>query len=511
MPSAYAQSTAVREAQQHLSELGYAPGTADGVAGPATVAAIEAFQRDNGLNATGVLDNATLRAIRDSVINQTLFGGAVDLQAQRPDPEIVPLNSDGTRSEVTAGSTSEVNQAEVGPGPTIEVIPLNPTPVVESTPNTATTDITPSIPVPEVRPQTPEQVFDGNSENPTTLSDLLDQIVVPADLPSRLESSTDSGFVSLAPDSEVLSPSKDTTGSQPITLGEFSDPLAQPIEQQDLVGEIDPLLLSQQQGTALAPNVGTTTDLTNHDASNWSEDLSSADSWWVWFADNAFWMSVPILTIMGWLVWLIASRLFGSREPNRVAMTHAEYMGSPAGEGFRRAVGERQPLPEFNIFDDVTQIGRNDRKLDHPLDAAQTGEDRSIAPRPAAFAGNNGEEPSLYDVDSTTTRVQATPVRRNVVDPAIPTDADYRASFRQAEPRQPVVSASTPRIVRTANDHDDLTADNLNVRQTPDHVVEPGDTRDLASRRSRAARNRGRSGLSEGRIVRPTRPRREGI
>lgn len=45
----------VRIAQTALQKLQYAPGPVDGVFGPASYAAIEAFQEDNGLNITGLL------------------------------------------------------------------------------------------------------------------------------------------------------------------------------------------------------------------------------------------------------------------------------------------------------------------------------------------------------------------------------------------------------------------------------------------------------------------------
>ena len=45
----------VRIAQDSLHKLKYAPGPVDGIFGPATYAAIEAFQEDNGLNITGLL------------------------------------------------------------------------------------------------------------------------------------------------------------------------------------------------------------------------------------------------------------------------------------------------------------------------------------------------------------------------------------------------------------------------------------------------------------------------
>ena len=45
----------VRQAQDALKKLKYAPGPSDGVFGPATLSAIEIFQEDNGMNVTGLL------------------------------------------------------------------------------------------------------------------------------------------------------------------------------------------------------------------------------------------------------------------------------------------------------------------------------------------------------------------------------------------------------------------------------------------------------------------------
>jgi putrescine transport system substrate-binding protein len=45
----------IKVVQNQLKQLDYAPGPADGVFGPATLAAIEAFQEDNGMNISGLL------------------------------------------------------------------------------------------------------------------------------------------------------------------------------------------------------------------------------------------------------------------------------------------------------------------------------------------------------------------------------------------------------------------------------------------------------------------------
>jgi peptidoglycan hydrolase-like protein with peptidoglycan-binding domain len=53
----------LRQAQQQLGRLGYEPGVADGVYGPRTRQALEAFQRAKGLPLTGILDDATRQAL----------------------------------------------------------------------------------------------------------------------------------------------------------------------------------------------------------------------------------------------------------------------------------------------------------------------------------------------------------------------------------------------------------------------------------------------------------------
>ena len=53
----------VREAQQRLADLGYDPGTIDGIAGPRTANALRQFQRAQGLGATGRLDAETMNAL----------------------------------------------------------------------------------------------------------------------------------------------------------------------------------------------------------------------------------------------------------------------------------------------------------------------------------------------------------------------------------------------------------------------------------------------------------------
>ena len=58
-----ATGTTVQEAQKRLRALGYAPGSADGVIGSRTLVALKKFQTDQGVSATGVLDDKTLSAL----------------------------------------------------------------------------------------------------------------------------------------------------------------------------------------------------------------------------------------------------------------------------------------------------------------------------------------------------------------------------------------------------------------------------------------------------------------
>jgi peptidoglycan hydrolase-like protein with peptidoglycan-binding domain len=61
-------SPAVRDAQARLKALGYYDGPVDGLSGPATSRAVEAFQRDRGLVVDGTLGTATADALRDARI-----------------------------------------------------------------------------------------------------------------------------------------------------------------------------------------------------------------------------------------------------------------------------------------------------------------------------------------------------------------------------------------------------------------------------------------------------------
>lgn len=53
----------VQEVQKRLYNLGYYGGRFDGIYGAGTREAVKAFQRENGLQATGIVDEATYRAL----------------------------------------------------------------------------------------------------------------------------------------------------------------------------------------------------------------------------------------------------------------------------------------------------------------------------------------------------------------------------------------------------------------------------------------------------------------
>ena len=53
----------MRDVQQRLQDLGYDPGSVDGVAGARTQAALAAFQKDRGLRPTGRMDSVTREAL----------------------------------------------------------------------------------------------------------------------------------------------------------------------------------------------------------------------------------------------------------------------------------------------------------------------------------------------------------------------------------------------------------------------------------------------------------------
>lgn len=82
IPSESVTFAELREAQSHLNRAGYAAGTADGVWGPNSEAAMRRFQRRVGLPVTGELDLRSLQALRRAPTAQTAAAGGGGGEAQ---------------------------------------------------------------------------------------------------------------------------------------------------------------------------------------------------------------------------------------------------------------------------------------------------------------------------------------------------------------------------------------------------------------------------------------------
>jgi peptidoglycan hydrolase-like protein with peptidoglycan-binding domain len=64
----------IRNIQQKLDQQGHHAGRQDGIIGPETTAALRDFQKQKGLQATGQIDQQTLRALGVSTANQNSPG-----------------------------------------------------------------------------------------------------------------------------------------------------------------------------------------------------------------------------------------------------------------------------------------------------------------------------------------------------------------------------------------------------------------------------------------------------
>jgi S1-C subfamily serine protease len=102
-------------AQRALEALGYDPGPADGVLGPRTRSAIAAFQRDNGLQATGVIDRPTADALNRAIAGRAAGADGKPPPAARARPSGPPVTTDGKPPPGAAGPVPL--PAGVGPAP----------------------------------------------------------------------------------------------------------------------------------------------------------------------------------------------------------------------------------------------------------------------------------------------------------------------------------------------------------------------------------------------------------
>ena len=74
----------VRQVQEQLSASGHEPGPIDGLWGPRTRAGVMDFQRSNGIEATGQIDQETLVSLGVQADDSTSLGGTRPSDDSRP-------------------------------------------------------------------------------------------------------------------------------------------------------------------------------------------------------------------------------------------------------------------------------------------------------------------------------------------------------------------------------------------------------------------------------------------
>ena len=89
---------AVLDVQKRLTALGYAPGALDGRYGPATAAAVKAFQRDRRLEVDGIAGPLTLAALRQK---------PAKAPAAAPEPATTPVRRTQSRSSIGERALAE--------------------------------------------------------------------------------------------------------------------------------------------------------------------------------------------------------------------------------------------------------------------------------------------------------------------------------------------------------------------------------------------------------------------
>jgi peptidoglycan hydrolase-like protein with peptidoglycan-binding domain len=130
----------VRDAQRALSRLGLYHGSVDGVAGAATTAAVQSFEKAAGLPATGAVTPALLASLDDALasLSAPATSPALPAKARRdgdkPDPDVAavqraldraaygPLDADGLPGQRTREAIGRF-QADHGLEPTGEIDP----------------------------------------------------------------------------------------------------------------------------------------------------------------------------------------------------------------------------------------------------------------------------------------------------------------------------------------------------------------------------------------------------
>ena len=92
-PVAYQQGAWVTSLQRDLDQLGYYQGPIDGILGPETTAAVQAFQAANGLTVDGIAGPQTLAALQQVIAsagNETVPSPPASAPAANPTPAARP-------------------------------------------------------------------------------------------------------------------------------------------------------------------------------------------------------------------------------------------------------------------------------------------------------------------------------------------------------------------------------------------------------------------------------------
>ena len=125
-------SDAVRQIQELLISGGYLDGAADGIFGAKTEAAVLAFQKDKGLDATGIVGEATYKALTGDAA-QAEPGAEVDLEKAFPswNPESESLRA---LVDFVADSTNEASPGYLEPADRIATFDMDGTILCEKAP-----------------------------------------------------------------------------------------------------------------------------------------------------------------------------------------------------------------------------------------------------------------------------------------------------------------------------------------------------------------------------------------
>lgn len=104
----------VKQAQQKLSADGKDVGPTDGTMGPKTQAALKEFQRENGLQQTGLLDQETIAALDLGQSSSAASGGTSPRQDQTDRQQPNDTGTDSVTGE-TQGSSAATGDTSSSP------------------------------------------------------------------------------------------------------------------------------------------------------------------------------------------------------------------------------------------------------------------------------------------------------------------------------------------------------------------------------------------------------------